>query len=368
MKKISFFVACVAIAMAGMLSSCSSSDTPAAPQVVSDVVVDEANYTLKVTSNVDARFTYGNAVKQLKANKQESITFTSKEFSYEVSATGYAKIDGTVKFSDKQKVTAITLELVKESTNKVAQSAAKGNTVTNDAANQKATEASAAIQVPSDVNVSGNTTDAFSVTACTPAPTVSAGEDIKANQTEESGVLSLSCTPDGATFSKPVTLKATIPGASGLALSIPGASNVKQSGNEISFDVNHFSVWDIVLQATVQSITEGSMQVASLSMLVNNGENTFTFNKNIGVEGSSSNALVQAFIASNFGNTSSKQATTGKFMADGSGSATIVVNQSYRDISFKSGTVTFTVRVWGECSSTITTSSDTSKHSGGTGR
>jgi len=90
MKKISSFVACFAIAMAGVLSSCSSSDTPAAPKVVSDVVVEET-YTLKVTSNVDARFTYGNAVKQLKAKKEETITFTSKEFSYEVSATGYAQ-------------------------------------------------------------------------------------------------------------------------------------------------------------------------------------------------------------------------------------------------------------------------------------
>lgn len=367
MKKISSFVACFAIAMAGVLSSCSSSDTPAAPKVVSDVVVEET-YTLKVTSNVDARFTYGNAVKQLKAKKEETITFTSKEFSYEVSATGYAKIDGTVKFSDDQKVTAITLELVKESTNKVAQSSAKGNTVSNDAANQKATGSDAAIEVPSDVNVSGNTTDAFSVTACPPAPEVSAVEDIAVNKVEESGVLSLSCTPDGATFSKPVTLKATIPGASGLALSVPGASNVKQSGNEISFEVDHFSVWDIVLQATVQSITEGTQQIASLSMLVNNGENTFTFNKNIGIECNSSNELVQAFLASEFGNSSSKQPTTGKFMVDGSGSATIVVNQAYKDISFRSGTVTFTVRVWGECGSTITTTSDTSKHSGGVAR
>jgi len=251
---------------------------------------------------------------------------------------------------------------------KVAQSSAKGNTVSNDAANQKATGSDAAIEVPSDVNVSGNTTDAFSVTACPPAPEVSAVEDIAVNKVEESGVLSLSCTPDGATFSKPVTLKATIPGASGLALSVPGASNVKQSGNEISFEVDHFSVWDIVLQATVQSITEGTQQIASLSMLVNNGENSFTFNKNIGIECNSSNELVQAFLASEFGNSSSKQPTTGKFMVDGSGSATIVVNQAYKDISFRSGTVTFTVRVWGECGSTITTTSDTSKHSGGVAR
>ena len=362
MKKFSSFFASVAIAVLGVLCVSCFHENPKAPTATNGVI-PEGSYTLKLASDIEATFTLGG---QSQTGKVVTFKTSSKTVTVTVSAPGYIDQTVNVTFSDDQKVTSVLAKLVKPSTTKVAQAAAKGTTVSNDATNQSEV-VPVSITVPAAVTITGNTTDPFSVTAVPAAPEVFDPEVVASNvgSVINQTALTLVCEPDGAVFDTPVTLSATIPGSAGLAFNVLGATNVNVSAaNVVSFDVTHFSEWWIDLQVTPTSVTEGSEQIHSSSLLVSSGQHSVSFQKNIGYQTSATNNLIVDFLDNTFGKYE-KATSEVDFSVDGSGSATVIVRQAYKDFTFTCGTQTFTVRVWGECTPTITTTIDTSSHSGG---
>lgn len=364
MKKFSYLFACVAIAVAGVLVSCSKSDdSVSAPKITSNVVLEDFDaYVLEASSNVSATFTVGNESKT--GTEVEFIT-PDKSITVPVKADGYLDQTAEVNFSDLMRVTWIYVEMFKPSTNLVAQEDAKGKTIGNDEANEKATGAKVELEVPADLNISGNTTDPFSVTAFKPAPKTIPLESLKVNQKLKASILGLLCKPDGATFDKPLTLSVTMDDLKDLDIEVPDASDVKLNGNTLSFQVSHFSIYDILMNGTIESLTKGEKEVYNNTVLINKGENKVDVSINVGYESDSKIEEVQQYLTYLFGTPLKKLSKNVVFTADGFGSANIVIRQAYYDVTFSYGNIKASARIWAEPACTVTTSANTSIHSGG---
>ena len=334
--------------------------------MVADHLVD-ASYTLTIKSNVASTFALGTETKK---GSEATFTTTSKNVDVKVTADGYIEETVHAHFSDENHTEVVHVIMVKPSTTHMDQASAKGHTVENDDANNTVTHVKAAIEVPSNVTITGNTTDDFSVTVVENAPEIVPVEDETVNHVNKTSVLSLVCTPDGAVFDTPVTLNATIDGGEGLEYEVPGAKagSLKLVGNKLSFQVDHFSSYDILVDATVTAVSEGEELVYTTSRKVGNGQNTITVTYPIyvGFESTAKDLLAEWLIC-NFGESKTKVEKTGDVIVENEGSVTINIYQKYHDYTFKSGTVEFKARVYGEVRDEVLSTTSTSSHSGGSG-
>lgn len=360
MKKFSFFLAAAVVTTLGLsVSSCSSSDDN--PSVTP--VVAETSNVLTVTTNVNATITFDG---QTQANTRTATFKTTKSSaSLTVSASNYLEQKADVKFAADNKTQAISITLVKESTNKVSQAEAKGNTVTNDAANKSAV-AEASITVPSDVNITGSDDD-FSATAYIPAPKVVA-EPIKANVVEKGAVLGVACEPDGAVFDKPVTVSFKVADAEGCEFETSEGGKVVNNNGVLSTEVMHFSDVEFNMIVTVVSATEGS-DVTNANINITNGSNTYEYNQPAGfTTPQTANGAKARFLASKFGANNGRVKNAVNFTSNAVGSAVLRILQKFIDYTFRSGTQTFTARVYKDAEFEVTSTSNetvTPSHSGG---
>ena len=361
MKKFIFFLAAAVVTTLGLsVSSCSSSDDD--NPNVSPVVAETSN-VLTVTTNVNATITFDG---QTQANTRTATFKTTKSSaSLTVSASNYLEQKADVKFAADNKTQAISITLVKESTNKVSQAEAKGNTVTNDAANKSAV-AEASITVPSDVNITGSNAD-FSATAYIPAPEVVA-EKLKENVVEKGAVLGVACEPDGAVFDKPVTVSFKVADAEGCEFETADGGKVENNNGVLSTEVMHFSNVVFRMIVTVVSATEGS-DVTNANINITNGSNTYEYYQPAGFTSSVvANGLKALFLRSMFGANNLRVRRVVNFTSNAAGSAVLSIVQKYIDYTFRSGTQTFTARVYRGAEFEVTSTSNetvTPSHSGG---
>lgn len=367
MRKINFLFGVLAVAATGLLSSCDWSDSEIDAEVKPEVSTPSLDgNSLVVNTNVPASITVNG---ETKAGQNATFAVSGDAAEVKVTAAGYTEQTVNVKFGENSML-SIDVQLVKESTNKVAQSVAKGTTVTNDTENQNSTSIDASIVVPEDVVISENTTDEFSVVAYTPAETgeqnVNVGSDV------ELPVLALSCTPSGAKFSSPVTLTASTKDAEGCeVVCVNGDESVTATAtaNSVSAEVDHFSVWNFVLKAEVVKMDE-SVEVKTGSILLAVGKNTITYTQKYGFEatGAQNGGLISSFLVNQFGKAGSITKSA-EITSDKVGSADYTVKQAVKTYTFKSGNKTFTAKVYGTVTVTIdSTTPDTSGHSGGAGK
>jgi hypothetical protein len=365
MKKIVLLFS--AIAMLGTMNSCcSSNETPN----VSPVVVDETR-TLVVTTNTPADLTYnGQTVSNVtiatfeKVAAQGSLKITPRSSDY------YDQEEMAIDFYDKLTL-AVDVQLVKKPTIEVSQADAKSGTViTNDVENQQDTETEASITVPSTTEITGNTTDPFSITTFVPAETVL--ESTEKDKEVEANVLVIRCTPDGAEFSEPVTVNLGIANSTGFdieCVSEDGSETLPMTdlGNDRwQVNIPHFSDWFNYLKAIVTETSEG-VETSSGSSAIIAGDNSITYKVKAGaVEVTALHCpLVTTFLKKKFGSyfETTKNAT---FTSDASGTATWRLTQPYKDVTLRSNIMVFTARVYGEPTFEITgTQSGQGGHSGG---
>ena len=361
MKKFSFFLAAAVVTTLGLsVSSCSSSDDDN-PSVTP--VVAETSNVLTVTTNVNATITFDG---QTQANTRTATFKTTKSSaSLTVSASNYLEQKADVKFAADNKTQAISVTLVKESTVKVSQAEAKGNTVSNDAANKSAV-AEASITVPSDVNITGSNA-AFSATAYVPVPEVVA-EKIKENVVEKGTVFGVACEPDGAVFDKPVTVSFKVADAEGCEFETSEGGKVVNNNGVLSTEVMHFSNVVFRMIATVVSATEGS-DVTNANINITNGSNTYEYNQPAGFTTPQTAKGVKAlFLASKFGANNGRVKNAVNFTSNAVGSAVLRIVQKYIDYTFRSGNQTFTARVYTDAEFDVTSTSNETvipTHSGG---
>lgn len=361
MKKISSLVAVLALAAVGLFTtSCSDNDNPVpTPKVVEDVTVDQT-FVLQVTSNVTAKFTFDG-----KIQKGKDVTFETNKLTgvLTIEADGYVTEYHEVTFSDENTFNKIATTMVKPSSVEVAQAIVKGTTVKNDPLNKLAIGVDAAVSVPVDVNITGNTTDPFSVVVYKPKTDII--PEVYTNQVVSNSISGLLCEPDGAIFDKPLTVTVTIPDAEGCEFEGEEGPAIVD-GDNVSVKVSHFSRVPLFMKARVLSVVPGT-EVYTIPLRISKGINKFKYAMKTGFDSKVPVGAKRYFLESTHGAFGSVNREA-KFEVDNDGSATIQVIQHYTDITYQSGTQIFTARTYlGVSASVVSTSADTTPaiHSGG---
>ncbi len=362
MKKFSLMFATAAIVAGGMLTvSCSDSDNEAVKEVVVKKVELDDVKTIKLTSNVDTKFTIGNISK---TGKVVEFEVDGNIVTIKAEVEGYVPQEATIDFSKNQNAAAIQFEMMKKSTNLVPQEDAKGHSVASDAANQKATGVVSAIEVPADVVITGNTTDPFAITTFVPAPEVIDLDDVKKNVEVKIPVLGFECDPDGALFDKPVTISAVIPGIEGFDISVPGAKNLVRDGDKISFSVEHFSLHMLEINALITGLSEGVVNLLNTTVRVNDGSMTVPFSQYSGFEGAVSH-LWNLYGTATFGSPMQKIDNELKLEVQGVGNARVVIEQERVSLTLASGTQEATLHVYRRVNATAEGTETGTVHSNG---
>lgn len=366
MKKVKF-LAMLAFVATGLFTttSCSSDDDNDNPQ--GGDVVNVYDYVLVVKSNVAATVAFNG-----QTQTGTEVTFATSENSnsysgtLSVTATGYLPYNADVDFSENNTVKIVNVTMVKESTNTVAQAEAKGNTVTNDAANQTAMGTSAQIEVPEDVNISGNTVDPFSVTVLSPEADIVGADELEKGEEVSADVMELLCKPNGAQFDKDLTLSIALADGSGCEFTSDEADQVYWQNGRLYAKAKHFSNVSASMVAQVVSVTESSV-TRDISQQAKAGANKFTYAHQTGFTSTvTANGAKYLFLKNKLGAAGSvnREAT---FSIDKNGYVVIRLVQKVYDFTFKSGTATFTARAYGDIDAAIveTSTEPINIHSGG---
>lgn len=387
MKFVTMATALVAVSMT--LSSCwRADDAVELPTEVTEVAPEQ--YSVVASANAEATFTVDVQATAKAATDKKSALFTEIDNSnktVKVTATlvnpaGFVESTqtATVNFSGSMRSAVIAFDFAKASTDIKTQAEVAAATTDLVVKSETNNDIDANMTIPAGVEVSGNTTDPFSVTAYEATPSIVDADDIEVGKPlttseEESKVMVLDCTPSGATFSEPVTLKVFVgKELAGETIEVENngekLSGVVQADGTVEFKVTHFSQWNVLFIPIVAKVDKGSVTIANQAgVSVSRGENTYKFTKNAGVE-SNVTGLMEMFITAMFGEKKVVIEDEGSFIATDAGTATIKVVQNYTDYTFAFGFKTFTARVWGGTVSTIDIvggGSGSNVHSGGSG-
>lgn len=204
----------------------------------------------------------------------------------------------------------------------------------------------------------------YSVVAVAEEPKVE--EEDKAHD-----VLVAVCEPSGAVFDEPVTISVAAQNATGLSFQCVNGNDTEEvtvGENTLSAQVMHFSNWTFSLMARVIDIQTTTETLFDGNILIHTGSNIFNYNAKTGVS-SDRSGIAETFLIGQFGSKLANVAKTGTLTATGEGSAHIQVVQDKKIITYKSGSnTTFKATVYGAIHvNVISTTYDTSEHSGGTG-
>jgi len=363
MKKISFYASAAVLAVSALLTSCSAVDyCPYKQQVVVTNVAAE-KYSIVASSNEAATFTVNVASSVTEKADKKGATFKNIDPANKtvlvtatlVNSTGFVTgtQTATVKLSSANTSASIAFTFTKKSTDTQSQATVAGSaTPVTVSSNQSNINAS--LTIPGGTTATGGTAEDYSVTAYETNPTVVAEEDVQEGQpiaTEDSKIMVLECTPDGASFDQPLTLKVNVgKELTGETMKIKNGneevSGVVDSNGDVDFTVTHFSAWNVLFAPIVESKTKGSISLESKTINVVEGNNVFSYQKNVGVEYSCT-GLMAIFINTLFGETTTKIATDYVFTCSANGQVNITLQQQYIDYVFKYGNKRFSARVWG---------------------
>lgn len=387
MRKMKFLSMATAFcAVAVMTTSCwNSSDDPVTPPAkISNINAEK--YSVIASSNVEAEFSISEAAITEKDADKKGVSFTDIDTSIKmVKVVAIANGDdyvnkiqtAIVNFSEKNPSATIAFTFVKKSTDTKTQDEVKSSTtdVTVSSDQTAGSEANADMTIPAGVGISGDVdpNDPFSVTAYeTPAAVVNT-EDIKVGQpiSTDQTLMVMECTPSGAQFDKPVALTVFVgTELAGETLTIANKGEkvsgvVKNDGN-VTFNVNHFSDWDLIFAPWAKEIKSGSKTLANLvDFKLAKGINEFDYTKLVGVDAPNARALVAMYFSKYLGEldiVSVKETAT--FESSAEGIATVNIVQNYNDYTFEFGKKTFKARVWGNVEMTVTPKGGEA-HSGG---
>ena len=213
-----------------------------------------------------------------------------------VSKAGYLDQTIDIDFGDRS-IVVVDVELVSAPT-PVTPAVAATTDVTNSDTNKEETKndegevVEATMYTTQSTVSSGDDTPGYSITVFTPAVSdceyPEEGSEYSSDE-ESNGTVApyaLDCQPSGVTFAGagiPVEIK--IPGVTGLELEVVdengvSANDVNLTGEKLTANLPHFSVWDIVLKASVSSVDSVQVEVASGSLAA--GKNLVSFNERYG--------------------------------------------------------------------------------------
>lgn len=359
MKMFKFLLGILTIvASTSLLSSCFSDPTFGEnPTVVPPSV--ETEYTVTVNTNAD-KLTYN-------GDEVVSPFHPTADGDLVLSKDGY--VEQTVKIAlGENKNIVLNVTLIETPTSNTSVADANGNTESDTKIDGKNNTSS--IVIPAGVQTTGVDGDAnfgigvYSVVAVAEEPKVE--EEDKAHD-----VLVAVCEPSGAVFDEPVTISVAAQNATGLSFQCVNGNDTEEvtvGENTLSAQVMHFSNWTFSLMARVIDIQTTTETLFDGNILIHTGSNIFNYNAKTGVS-SDRSGIAETFLIGQFGSKLANVAKTGTLTATGEGSAHIQVVQDKKIITYKSGSnTTFKATVYGAIHvNVISTTYDTSEHSGGTG-
>lgn len=374
MKNLKFvFSATAMLAVSVLFTSCwrASEDRPTKTETTTVEV--QQTYQLVVSANVTAKF---------EVTGKAAVTNTAAQFSDITAKTVKVKATATdaaytipsnsqemeVTFSDDQTSAVVEFTFAKESAVQVEQAEAKGTTVTNDTENA-AEFGKVEVTVPATVNITGNTTDPFSVVAFKPAEEPKFEEN-----TAEVPALTLKCEPDGAQFDPALDVKAYVGiEAAGMQVTINDTEYTVDAEGYVTYKAGHFSLWGVLLKLFTSEENSGTVEIYNNPDFVfAQGENTVSYNQFFGwgVEAGDATGVVKYVLNSLYGIDLISLPKSATFTAQAAGNGSVRAIQHYTDHRITSGNRVITIRVYGKVELEVTASETVAPegHSGGGGQ
>ena len=307
---------------------------------------------LVVRSNVDATFSFDG---QTMTGTEATFETTADAGTLKATAIGKRPVEMKVSFAKTDylefEVALVSMGLAVYAAMAEADGAAG---VTNGDANAYDNDG-----VTACFNVAGNTNDGttgdYSVTVFTPEDVETNTDAITTNSTANEPVLALDCQPDGAVFRNPIAMTVNIPGSNGFSLrceSVADPSDVltvvtSEYGEPWTFMFNHFSVWNIVLEATAASVTK-TTQAISAEGDASTGSLEYKFDYGFESTDAASSTLVAKYLKKLFGVAKKEASQTIEFEPVKGGIAKLTATQEVNTYTFVSGNKSFSATVYGK--------------------
>ena len=319
--------------------------------VINNVVIDDAR-TLIIKSNVAATFTLGTEV-----YTGTEATFTPNATSGTVVvkaiATGYTTKNVKFNFGTDNAYLEYEVELEKTGT-AVSQNAAETGAQEVNYSDGEGVTAALDFATNGASNTNGAVTEDYSITVVAPTETEGSVADLDAKKPVEEPVLALECQPSGATFGdKPVLVKLNVPGSAEYELACENegeaAASFVQDGDKLTIGLSHFSVWDIILKATVESV-ETSTEEQTVTGDASKG--ALSYEVNYGYDETGADSFIKKYLKKMFGVSKRviKKTVTFKKVQ---GTATLNVAQTVKTYNFKSKDKRFSVKVYSKIKQTL---------------
>ena len=249
--------------------------------------------------------------------------------------------------------------------------AAPAGTVNNSTGSDNATETGvdASIDFNGATNTNSSATGDYSITVFDPSTASTNAEDLAQGQTYEETPLAISCTPSGATFSNPIKVSLDIPGSADFAVKVVNGdeeATVNQTGDVVVADIPHFSVWNIVLNVTLESIDTQVNKIVDTTVDAKSGKYGFKFDYGYSCDQASNSTLIKNLLKAMFGS-KKKKVNKNITWTPTEGSATVTVNQEVKTYKFVSGNKVFYVTTYGKITSSVVVNpaEETTTHGGG---
>ena len=249
--------------------------------------------------------------------------------------------------------------------------AAPAGTVNNSTGSDNATETGvdASIDFNGATNTNSSATGDYSITVFDPSTASTNAEDLAQGQTYDETPLAISCTPSGATFSNPIKVSLDIPGSADFAVKVVNGdeeATVNQTGDVVVADIPHFSVWNIVLSVTLESIDTQVNKIVDTTVDAKSGKYGFKFDYGYSCDQASNSTLIKNLLKAMFGS-KKKKVNKNITWTPTEGSATVTVNQEVKTYTFVSGVKKFYVTTYGKITSSVVVNpaEETPTHGGG---
>lgn len=320
-------------------------------KVINNVVIENQR-TLVINSNVAATFTLGTQTQTGKTatfypNEPGTVVITaagrvSKNVEFDFAGGSYLEYD-------------VELEAMGTP---VAQNDAEAGTTEVNNAGDNANETGVTVALDFATNNATNTnaavTDAYSITVVAPTEQEGTVADLDAKKPVEEPVLALECQPSGATFDdKPVLVKLNVPGSDGYELACENdgepAASFEHVGNNLTIGLSHFSVWDIILKASVENV---AIAKEEQTITGDASKGALSYEINYGYEDNGADAFVKKYLKKMFGVAKRTIKKTVNFKKV-EGTATLKVAQTVKTYTFKSKEKVFTVKVYTNIEQTL---------------
>lgn len=338
---------------------------------VNNVVITSAR-VLVVRANTSATFTLGSETKT-----GTEVTFNTSASTGTVNITATGKKAMTLNFDfNGGNYLEREVELVSNLDPAQVIPAATAEAPGADAVSNGTVNAQENGGVTAEFSVAGNTnngvTGDYSVMVFSPASADVDIENAEKNDPIEESLLALDCQPDGAIFATPITVDMNIPGSDGYDITCVSENGdmpdaVTHVGDKLSITLGHFSIWDIVLNATLKDVQTTELEN---NYTGNAADGSIKYNFNFGFESDATSSIVNKFLKKLFGvakKSVEKTATFNKF----NGTAILNVKQEVTTYTFEAGKE-FTVTVYGSVKENLTLevqpddATEVKTHDGGT--